>query len=277
MIEIGKYNELEILRDTSVGLFLGDEEGEDVLLPNKYCPEDFEIGDVLRVFVYLDHEDRKVATNIQPPFQLNEFALLKVSAVTQVGCFMDWGMEKELLVPFREQPNKLEEGKSYIIRLMLDESTNRLYGSNRIEKFLQNEEIELELNQQVDIVVYRKTDLGYMVIIGNAHQGLVYENEIFKPIRIGDKMKAYIKNIGEENKIDISLQPIGYDNFIDSDTKLVLGLMVRNEGRLDLNDKSSPDDIYNTLGISKKAYKRAIGALYKKRLIVIDDRGIEFA
>ncbi len=267
---------MEILRDTSVGLFLGDQSGEDVLLPNKYCPEDFEIGDMLNVFVYLDHENRKVATTITPGVMLDDYGYLKVSSVTQIGAFMDWGLEKELFVPFREQPKKFEEDQFYMIRLLYDDQTNRLFGTNRIERFLSNEELELEDNEKVEAVIYRKTDLGYMAIVNGEHIGLIFQNEIFRPIQLGDKVTAYVKQITEDNKIDLSLAPIGYENFIDADTKIVLGQMVKNEGRLELNDKSNPEDIYEQLGMSKKAFKRAVGSLYKKRLIEIDEKGIEF-
>ncbi len=274
MIEIGKYNTLRILRTTSVGLYLGDEDREDVLLPNKYCPENYELDDDLEVFVYLDYADRKVATNIRPPLVLHEFALLQVKEVSEVGAFMDWGLEKDLLVPFREQRMNMEEGRWYVIFLDLDEQSDRLYGSNKIEDFLENEELEVETGDKVEVTVFRKTDLGYSVIINNFHQGLIFENEIFKQVNIGDKLTGYIKNIREDNKIDISLQAIGYENFNDDNATLIYKRLKDEGGTLGISDKSSPDDIYTMFGISKKAFKRATGLLYRERKILITPSSI---
>jgi len=176
VIEIGKYNKLEILRNTSVGLFLGDDLGEDVLLPNKYCPKRFNLGDEIEVFVYLDNYERKIATNLTPKINLNDFSFLKVTAVTDVGAFLDWGMEKELLVPFFEQKQRMEEGRWYIVYMHLDQKTNRLYASNKIEKYLQNNELTIEERENVELLVFKKTDLGFSVIVNNKHNGLIYDN-----------------------------------------------------------------------------------------------------
>ena len=277
MIEIGKYNTLRILRETSVGLYLGDESGEDVLLPNKYCPDDFKIGDEIEVFVYLDHEERKVATNITPKIKFHEFAFLEVTAVTDVGAFLDWGMEKELLVPFREQRQKMEKGRWYVVYLDLDTRTNRLFASNKLEKYLSNEALTVQEGDEVDLVVIQKTDLGYNTIVNNVHKGLIYENEVFKKLNIGDRLKGFVKQIREENKIDISLQPIGYRNSIDPNCELIHKTLVENKGYLALTDKSSADEISARFGISKKAFKKAIGALYKQRKITIGDGGIKLS
>lgn len=274
MIEIGKHNTLTILRTTSVGLYLGDEEGEDVLLPNKYCPETYDIGDELEVFVYHDHEERKVATNIHPKILMNEFAFLKVTDVNNVGAFLDWGLEKELLVPFREQRLKMETGRWYIVYMDIDEKTGRLYASNKIEKRLQNEDLTVKVGQEVDLLIYKQTDLGYSVIINHIHKGLVFENEVFQEIRIGQKMKGFVKKIRENNNIDISLQAVGDPKSYDKISQMIFDSLKENDGFLPLSDKSLPGDIYNEFGISKKAFKKAIGALYKKRKISIDSGGI---
>lgn len=271
MIEIGKYNTLTILRHTSVGLYLGDEEGEDVLLPNKYCPTEYEIGDKLTVFVYHDYAERKVATNITPKILMDEFTLLQVSDVTEVGAFMNWGLEKDLLVPFREQRQKMEEGRWYIIYMDVDDKTDRLYGTNKIDKLLQNYDLSVEVGEEVDITILTQTDLGYSVIVNNAHKGLIFDNEIFKDLNIGDKLKGFVKNIREDNKIDISLQAIGYANFSDANSKLLMDLLQKNKGVVNVTDKSAPDVIYSKFGISKKAFKKALGALYKQHLITIED------
>lgn len=275
MIEIGRYNELRILRQTSVGLYLGDESGEDVLLPNKYCPESFKLEDKMGVFVYRDYAGRKVATNLTPKIFLNEFALLQVTAVADVGAFMDWGMEKDLMVPFKEQRQKMEEGRWYIVYLDIDKKTDRLYASNKIEKILQNEVLTLEEGEEVELLVLQKTDIGFSVIVNNAHKGLIFKNEIFKELNIGDKLNGFVKKIREDNKIDISIQPIGYDNFNDTNSELIYRTLVENKGFLAVTDKSSPDEIYLQFGISKKAFKKSIGALYKQRKITIQLKGIK--
>ncbi|MFC2157458.1 S1 RNA-binding domain-containing protein [Acidobacteriota bacterium] len=275
MIEIGRINELKILRQTSVGLYLGDESGEDVLLPNKYCPKKFELEEKIEVFVYLDPEERKVATNIKPKILLHEFELLRVTAVTNFGAFMDWGMEKELLVPFREQRPKMQEGNWYIVYLDLDIKTDRLYASNRIEKYLQNIALTVEQGEEVALLVYQETELGFSVIVNNRHKGLLFRNEIFKELKIGDKFNGFVKNIREDKKLDISMQRIGYENFNDSNSELILHKLEENEGFLPVTDKSSPEEIYRLFGMSKKAFKKSIGALYKQRKITLLPEGIK--
>lgn len=274
MIEIGVYNELTILRTTSVGLYLGDDEGEDVLLPNKYCPDQYEVGDKLDVFVYLDYAERKVATNIDPKIKLHEFALLKTTSVENVGAFMDWGLEKELMVPFKEQRQRMEEGRWYIVFLDIDEKTDRLYATNKIEKRLQNDDLSIEQGDEVDLLVYTKTDLGYSMIINNQHKGLVFDNEVFRELNIGDKLKGFVKEIREDNKIDLVLSAVGYSNYNDSNANMILDKLNQNDGYIGVNDKSAPHEIYDEFGISKKAFKKAVGALYKNRDVSIESKGI---
>jgi predicted RNA-binding protein (virulence factor B family) len=259
VIEIGRKNKLKILRQTSVGLYLGDVSGEEVLLPDKYCPARFKIEDEIEVFVYRDHEGRKIATNLTPKINLNEFALLQVTAVTEVGAFLDWGMEKELFVPFMEQKQKMKKGRWYIVYLDLDTKTDRLYASNGIERHLQNDILTIKEKEEVELLVLQKTDLGFTVIVNNRHTGLIYKNEIFKELNIGDKLNGFVKKIREDNKIDILLQAIGYNNFIDTNTELIYRALLENEGFLAVTDKSSPDEIYSQFGISKKAFKKTLG------------------
>lgn len=261
VIEIGKYNELEIVRESSVGLYLGDKEGEDILLPNKYCPSAFKIYDVLKVFVYKDYANRKVAVTLTPKILLYQFAFLQVNAVSKVGAFMDWGMEKDLLVPFGEQRQRMEEGRWYIVYLDLDTETDRLYASNKIEQRLQNDDLAVAEGDKVDVMVMHKSDIGYSVIVNNNHKGLVFDNEIFTDLNIGDKLTGYVKKIREDNKLDISLQPIGYLNFNDANSKIIYDALVESEGFIEVTDKSSPDEINFRFGISKKAFKKALGAL----------------
>lgn len=275
MIEQGKQIELKIIKRATFGLFLGDESGEEVLLPTKYCSEEMKPGDQIKVFVYKDSEGKKIATTLTPKIYLHEFALLKVSAVTGVGAFMDWGLEKELMVPFREQKQKLEVDRWYIVYLELDLKSDRLYASNRVERFLQNDQLSVKEGEEVTLVVLQKTDMGYSVIINHAHKGLIFDNEIFREIRVGDKLRGYVKRIREDQKIDVSLQPIGFRNFNDANSELIYKKLEENEGFLAFTDKSTPEEIYAQFGISKKAFKKSLGALYKQKLIDIQPDGIK--
>lgn len=273
MIEIGIYSDLKILRETSVGLFLGDGE-EDVLLPNKYVPSEFSIGDVLRVFVYRDFEERKVAVTIRPKINLHEFAFLKVTAVNEIGAFLDWGMEKELLVPFREQRLKMSPGRWYVVYLDKDAQTDRLFASNRLDNYLDNKTLTVNQGDEVDLLVYHQSDLGYNVIVNNRHNGLIFNNEIFKELNIGLSTKGYVKKIREDNKLDISLQAIGFENYNDKNSGHILKVLKEKGGVLTLNDKSSPEEIYRLLSMSKKAFKKSIGTLYKQGKVVIDEKEV---
>lgn len=279
MIEIGKYNTLTILRDTQVGLFLGtpetDPEGiHDVLLPNKYVPNEFEIGEELIVFVYLDHEQRPVATTLEPYILLNEFALLRVNYVNQVGAFMDWGMEKDILVPFKEQARPMEKGKRYLVYLYMDEKTNRLVASSKTNQFLKNEELTVEKGEEVELIVSHITEIGINVIINERHKGLLYKDEVYDDaIRTGDRMRGYIKNIRPDNKIDVALQIQGYQS-IEPNADLIMNELRASRGFLRLTDNSHPEDIKTVLKMSKKTFKKAIGALYREKLIEIKEDGI---
>jgi len=275
MIEQGKEIELKIAKRSTFGLFLRDESGEEVLLPNKYCSEKMTPGDPVKVFVYRDSEGKKIATTLTPKILLHEFALLQVSAVTGVGAFLDWGLEKELMVPFREQKQNMEVSRWYIVYLDLDKKSDRLYASNRVERFLQNDQITVNEGEEVSLVVLQKTDLGYSVIINHTHKGLLFDNEIFREIRVGDRLPGYVKKIREDRKIDISLQALGFRNFNDSNSELIYLKLKENKGFLALSDKSTPEEIYAQLGISKKAFKKSLGALYKKRLVEIQAEGIK--
>lgn len=275
MIEIGRYNKLRILSQKPNGLILGDKSGESVLLPKKHCPDSYQLDDEINIFVYMDNKENKIATTLTPKIMFNEFALLKVTAITNVGVFMDWGMEKDLLVPFREQKQKMEQGRWYIVFLDLDKKTDRLYASNRIERHLQNEVLTIVENEEVQLLIMQKTDLGFSVIINNVHKGLVFENEIFKKLNIGDKLNGFVKKIHKDNKIDISIQPIGYRYSIDTNTELIYNTLLKNDGILAVTDKSSTEEIYRQFGMSKKAFKKSLGALYKQRKIKILPNCIE--
>jgi len=275
MMQQGKISKLKIIKRATFGLYLGDESGDEVLLPNKFCTDVMKPGQDIDVFIYRDSEGRVVATTQTPKISIHEFALLQVTSVTAVGAFLNWGLDKDLMVPFREQKQKMEEGRWYIVYLDLDEKTDRLYASNRVERFLQNNEVSLKEGEEVSLVVLSKTDLGYSVIINHAHKGLIFENEIFREINIGDSLRGYVKNIREDGKIDISLQPIGFNKFSDANIQLIYKHLTENDGFLKLTDKSSPEEISAKLGISKKAFKKAVGALYKQKKIEIQPDGIK--
>jgi len=275
MIEQGKEIELKIAKRATFGLYLADDSGEEVLLPKKYCTEVMRPGDTTKVFVYKDSEGKKVATTLTPKIFIHEFALLKVSAVTGVGAFLDWGLEKELMVPFREQKQKMEVGRWYIVYLDLDKKSDRLYASNRVERFLQNDQISVKEGDEVALVVLQKTDLGYSVIVNHMHKGLIFDNEIFQEIRVGDRLKGYVKKIRDDQKIDISIQAIGFRNVNDSNSELIYKTLIDNNGFLAITDKSSPEDIYTQFGISKKAFKKSLGALYKQKKVDIQAEGIK--
>ncbi|MBC7493386.1 MAG: GntR family transcriptional regulator, partial [Flavobacterium sp.] len=237
MLQIGQHNTLTILRDTKVGLFLGNgNEVDDVLLPNKYVPKVFEIGEEITVFIYLDHEERPVATTLVPYIFLNEFALLRVNYTNQIGAFMDWGMEKDILVPFKEQARPMEKGKRYLVYLYLDDKTNRLVASSKTNQFLDNENITVANGDEVDLIISHITDIGINVIINQKHKGLVYNDEVYDDrIRTGDKLIGYIKNVREDGKIDVSLQKLGYQN-IEPNAENILDELRASKGFLRLND-----------------------------------------
>ncbi|MBT0608961.1 CvfB family protein [Aequorivita echinoideorum] len=274
MIKLGEFNTLTILRETDPGLYLGDEEENVVLLPHKYKPETFEIGDQITVFIYLDNEERPIATTLEPFLLLNTFGYLHCSDVTQYGAFMDWGLEKQLFVPFKEQARPMKKGNWYIVYLYIDEKTNRLVGSSKTNKFLQNENLTVENFDEVNILVTHITEKGANVIINGIHKGLIYIEDIFEDIRTGDRMKAYIKKIREDNKIDIVLQTPGYKS-IEPNANYIREELEAAGGFLPLHDKSEPDVIKNELGMSKKSFKKAIGTLYKDKQIIIKEDGIE--
>jgi len=274
MIEQGKISTLKILKRASFGLYLSDDSGEEVLLPNKYCTDEMKPEGSVDVFIYKDSEGRKVATTATPKLFLEEFALLQVNAVSEVGAFLDWGLEKDLMVPFREQKVKLLEGRWYIVYLDLDRKTDRLFASNRIERYLQNDIITVKEGEEAGLVIWQKTDIGYNVIINNIHKGLIFDNEIFTTLRVGDKLQGYIKKIRDDGKIDVAIQAAGYRNTADANSDLILKKLSLNGGFLPFTDKSDPDKIYALFGISKKAFKKSIGALYKQKTISLEADGI---
>jgi predicted RNA-binding protein (virulence factor B family) len=273
MIKLGVYNILKVERETPQGIYLSSEDNDEVLLPNRYVPEDIFPGKEIEVFVYKDSEDRPVATTQKVFLLLGEYAMLKVVKLTKFGAFMDWGLDKNLLVPFSEQNIDMEEEKSYPVYLYLDEETQRLAGSTRLDDFFDNNQLELEIDQEVDIFIFEETSLGYKVIVNNKYTALLYHNEIFQKIAIGDTKKAYVKKIREDNKVDVSLEKSGYSN-IDSFAQQIMQSLENNMGFLALTDKTDADIIKDELQMSKKNFKKAIGYLYKNKKIELKEDGI---
>lgn len=272
IIEIGKFNKLEVIKSTPQGLYVGDEI-EEILLPTKFIPEGTEIGDHIDVFIYTDSEDRPIATTLVPNIQIGEIAYLKVNDVNKVGAFLDWGIEKDLLVPFREQGEKMEKGKGYLVYMYLDDLTDRLVGSAHINRLLEFDDIQLEVGEEVDVLIGNEGELGFSAIINNKYRGLVYKNQVFKAIKPGEHTVAYVKEVRPDKKIDLMLEKVGHEK-IEPNAQRILDQLKANNGFLPLHDKSNPDQIKNLLGISKKLYKKAIGSLYKKRLVTIKEDGV---
>jgi len=277
MLEIGNYNELEIVKNVPFGLYLEAEGFGEILLPTKYVPENAEIGDLLNVFIYLDSEDRIIATTIKPMATVGQFAWLKIVSNSEYGAFADWGLEKDLFIPFREQREETQVDRSYLTYIYLDEHSGRLVGSHKYYKYLPDidESPELEEKMEVEILLFERTDLGFKALINKTRIGMVYKNEIYNSkLSLGSHTKAYIKKIREDGKIDLSLQKIGYESVLDFND-IVLKKLNENNGFLAISDKSSPELIYEFFGVSKKVFKKAIGSLYKQRKIKIQKNGIE--
>jgi len=275
MLTLGEYHTLQIDRDTPPGLFLKNESGDEVLLPNKYKPEQFEIGDALDVFIYLDHDERPVATNLTPKVKLDEFAMLDCVDVNDYGAFLDWGLEKHMFVPFAEQAYKMEVGGTYLIFCYLDEETQRLVASSRVNHFVDNSILTVEEFEEVNLIVTNKTELGYNMIINDIHLGLLYHDEVFENYQTGDRLKGYIKKIRKDNKIDLTLSKFGYKS-IEPNAQKVYEALKENQGFLPFHDKSDPKAIYTTFKMSKKAFKKAIGSLYKdKQIDLLKGEGIK--
>lgn len=274
MIQLGTYNSLTILRETDPGLYLGDNESNEVLLPHKYKPEDFTIGDTIDVFVYLDNEERPIATTQKPTLVLHTFAYLRCEEVNKFGAFMDWGLTKQLLVPFKEQITPFQEGRRYIVYLYLDEKTNRLVGSNKTFNFTNNDHLTVAEKDEVSILITHISEHGAHAIVNQKHDGLIHTSNIFEDLRPGDILPAHIKKIRPDKKIDLVLQIPGYKS-IEPNANYILEELEAAGGFLALHDKSDPETIKNELGISKKSFKKAIGTLYKNGLISIREDGIE--
>jgi hypothetical protein len=272
-LEIGRFNELKIKKETTIGVYLDSDSG-DILLPRKYVPPGASAGDNIRVFVYRDSEDRLVATTLTPAAAVGEFAYLKVVAISRVGAFLDWGIQKDLLVPYNEQSGKMEAGRKYIVRIFLDDRTQRIAATAKIGKFIEKENIDLREGDNVTILVYKFTDLGIKVIIDNRYFGLLYKNEVFEELNVGDKAEGYVKRIRPDGKIDVALGKTGSAGIEEAKAVIVKALK-EHRGFLPLGDHSAPEQIREMLRMSKKTFKKAVGGLYKNELIEIKEDGIK--
>jgi uncharacterized protein len=274
-MKIGKTNKLRIVRSTDNGFYLEDSENNEVLLPNAYITDEMKMDDEIEVFVYKDSEDRFVATTEKPYVQLEEFAWLKVKEVNDFGAFIDWGLRKDLMVPFAEQNEKMKEGNWYLIFLLEDQETERLIGSAKVNEFVFFDEIDVEQGDEVDLLLYDMSELGMNAIVNNLYRGLIFKSDIHKNIQPGERTKGYVKQVREDGKIDLVLEPLGYKNTIDKNCEVILAAIKENNGILNLSDKTTPEEIGKMLGISKKAFKKGLGKLYKDKQIEITPEGIK--
>jgi hypothetical protein len=273
MVKMGDYNVMKVIKEKSMGVFL-DDGGEGILLPKRFVPHNTRIGDELTVFLYHDGEDRPIATTQKPFGKLGDIVKLKAVAVTNQGAFLDWGLMKDLFTPKSKMKNYMIPNGEYLVKIVMDEKTGRLAATEKLEAFLSNENLTVKEKDIVDLTVYRRTDIGYEVIINNMHKGILHNNEIYRNIAIGDRFAGFIKNILPGNKIDVAAGRPGY-NRVEDETEKIVRLLNENDGYLPYNDKSSPEDIYSFFGMSKKTFKMATGNLYKQHKISFTKTGIQ--
>lgn len=273
MVEIGKTSKLEIIKQVDFGMYLNAHELGQVLLPNKFVPKNADIGDLIDVFLYLDSEDKVIATTQRPFAQVGQFAYLKAIATGRFGAFLDWGLDKDLLLPFGEQHKAVEEGRSYLVYVYINKADERIVASAKLDKFLDQTKADYKEKEAVDLVIAGITDLGYKAIINNRHWGVIYKNEVFKKLKFGQKINGYIKQVRSDGKIDLQLQ-MGTKDELDQFSQLIMKKLHKASGFLPLTDKTHSDIIYAELGMSKKAFKKSIGGLFKQGKLSIDNDGL---
>ena len=273
MVKIGDYNVLKVLRAVDFGVYL-DDGAEGILLPKRFMPKGLKVDDEIKVFVYHDSEGRPIATTQQPKGVVGEIVKMKALTVTNLGAFLDWGLMKDIFVPKSKQQNFMREGGDYLVKIYIDEQTGRVAATEKLEPFLSNDELTVKEMDEVDLIVYRRTDIGYVVIINNVHTGVLHFNEIYRNIGVGDKMKGFIKTIRPENKIDVAVGQAGYKR-VEGEAEKILRLLNENDGYLPYHDKSNPEEVYAFFGMSKKSFKMATGALYKQKKIEFTKTGIK--
>ncbi|MDH7460219.1 S1-like domain-containing RNA-binding protein [Chitinophagaceae bacterium 26-R-25] len=273
MVKIGEYNTLKVIRMVDFGVYL-DDGNEGILLPKRFVPENTKIDDELNVFIYHDSENRVIATTQHPKGVVGDIVLLKAVTVTRQGAFLDWGLMKDIFVPTSKQLSGMRTEGEYLVKIYIDEQTGRVAATEKIEYFLSNDDLTVKEKEEVKLIVYRRTDIGYVVIINNKHTGVLHFNEIYRNIRVGDTFKGFIKAIREDNKIDVAAGTSGYKRVEDEGDK-ILRLLQENNGYLPYHDKSDPEEIYSFFGMSKKTFKMTTGTLYKQRKIEFTQTGIK--
>jgi Uncharacterized protein conserved in bacteria len=273
MAEIGRINRLKVVKELNFGLYLDGGEHGEILLPVRYVPQDTKVGDELEVFIYFDSEDRIIATTEKPFAMVGDFALLRVVSVNAFGAFLDWGLAKDLLVPFREQKQSMQEGRWYMVRVYYDKASKRIAASAKLDAFLDNLPPDYKEGQEVDLIICSETELGYKAIVNKLHWGMLYKSEVFQTLERGRNVKGFIKKVREDDKIDLSLTKPGYGK-VDDISEKILSYLRNNQGYMKVTDKSSPELIYSLFGISKKAYKMAIGGLYRKGFVFLEEEGV---
>ncbi len=273
-IKLGDYNRLKVVKKVDFGMYLdGGVEGE-ILLPKRYVPEECKVGDELDVFIYLDQDERPVATTLTPLAKAGDFAYLQVAWINEYGAFLDWGLMKDLFCPFREQKKKMERGQGYIVYVGVDEDSYRMMASAKVEHYLSYDMPPYSHGDEVELLVWQKTELGFKVIVDNRFAGLVYEDQVFRPLTTGDRMKGFVDRVRPDGKIDVTLQPTGRRN-TEEFSEVLLQYLKDNNGHCDLGDKSPAELIADRFKVSKKTFKKAVGDLYKRRLINISDNGLQ--
>lgn len=273
-VKLGDYNTLTITRFTDSGAYL-DGDGLEILMPRRYTTPDMHPGDEVRVFVYLDQENRPVATTEKPLAKVGQFACLTVAWRNKYGAFLDWGLMKNLFVPYSEQRTKMQQGEKYIVYIYIDEQSGRIVGTAKLGRHISEDCSTLQPHDEVEVLVYKQTEIGYKaIILGPNCEGLLYHNEVFQPLSYGDKLKAYVKKVRPDGRVDLVLQTSGRQHTEDFAVTLLRSLQEKPNHFIALNDNSDPEDIYDYFGVSKKTFKRAVGALYKEHIITITDDGL---
>lgn len=273
MIEVGRYNTLKVSRKVDFGFYL-DDGNDGILLPKRFAPKDLRIGDEIKVFLYHDSDNRLIATTQEPKGVVGDIVKLKCVGTTEHGAFLDWGLMKDVFVAKSQQLARMQKGGEYLVKIYIDEQTGRVAATEKIGQQISNDELTVKEGDEVDLYVQRKSDLGYVMIINGKHTGLLHSNEVYRDVHVGDRLKGYVKSIRPDNKIDVILDKPGYSR-VEGEAEKVLRLLKENKGFLPYHDKSDPEDIYSFFGMSKKAFKMTIGALYKQKKIELLDKGIQ--
>ena len=274
MIRVGEYNDLEVFKRVDFGVYLGNQE-EWVLLPSKWIPEGLAIGESLRVFVYTDSRDRPIATTDAPVATIGEFASMKVVDLTRYGAFFDWGLEKDLFVPFARQVSELKKGQRHIVYVSLDEHTGRVIGSTDLGRYFEYDTVDLHVGQEVSLLVFDFNDVGAQVVVAGRYRGIIYHDEAFDTLQRGQQLKGWVQRLRADNRVDVSVRRPGHGSVLDAKV-VILEALIAAGGSLPLHDKSSPEEIGDMLKLSKRVFKKAVGGLYKDRRISISETGIHF-